>query len=148
MPRRFRLHNQYVDIPGEIYVIHMQEPFYHARHYVGFAEYNIDGSSSLAERIQEHRHGKGSRLLSAVNKAGIAWDVVMVVSGNMLTERFLHKRKHTSEFCPVCSGAHAASLTRYLRRILESTRAVWEGENQDNVEKSILCQNHKRSTST
>jgi len=49
-----------------IYIIHFDSSYHHARHYVGFRR---DGG--LEERLARHRAGSGSRLMLAVELAGI-----------------------------------------------------------------------------
>lgn len=57
--------------PGWIYTIHFDEPFGHARHYTGF-------TANLEERMNEHKAGRGSKLLAHVKDAGIGWHVASV----------------------------------------------------------------------
>lgn len=51
---------------GHIYLIHFEQPYRHARHYLGYADH-------LAARIAHHRNGSGARLLQVVNEASIEW---------------------------------------------------------------------------
>jgi hypothetical protein len=82
-----------------VYLIHFEIKFKHCQHYIGFS-----GSKSLfKKRIAHHLANSGSRLLRAVNLAGIAWSVVRTwddMDGNF--ERQLKKRKNASRLCPIC----------------------------------------------
>ena len=55
-----------------VYLIHFQSKLHHAEHYLGFVERN------LKQRIKKHRAGTGAKLLAALNRMGIEWDVVRV----------------------------------------------------------------------
>lgn len=82
-----------------IYLVHFQERFHHAQHYMGFC----DGPDNFVKRIERHRRGDGSRLLRAVTKAGIKWEVVRVWSiGDRHNERSMKKKRNHWRFCPVC----------------------------------------------
>ena len=76
-----------------VYLVCLDEPYFHPRHYVGYAD-------DIARRIQTHRAGQGSPLLAAATAAGIGWQVVQVWPGaDRRFERKLHNR-HGSRLCP------------------------------------------------
>ena len=83
-----------------IYIIHFEEPYYHARHYVGYC---ADGM--LQQRLERHRAGQGSRLMLAIEAAGVDWTVALTHPGDRRFERRLKKSKNTSRFCPICRPA-------------------------------------------
>lgn len=78
------------------YLIHFDENFKHARHYSG---YTLD----LEKRLNEHRAGRGAKLLKAVNGAGIGWRVVRVWLDGRGREKFIKRCKNNPRFCPVCN---------------------------------------------
>ena len=80
-----------------IYLIHFDQPLSHAQHYIGFTDDNLE------QRIATHKAGNGSKLLRAVNKAGIEWSVVRTWEGDRKQERKLKNRKKARLLCPVCS---------------------------------------------
>lgn len=85
-----------------VYVIHLETPLAHARHYIG-------SSVDIANRISEHRRGHGSPLLRAATEAGINWYVVnMLVTDNEHEARRLEKKikgiQHNKRYCPICNG--------------------------------------------
>lgn len=80
---------------GTIYLIHFDRPLKHARHYIGWAK-------DLEGRIGHHRSGNGSRLMRAVNLAGIGWDVVWTKEGDRNEERRLKRYKKSAVLCPLC----------------------------------------------
>lgn len=83
-----------------VYLIHFDTPYKHARHYLGYAE-------DLAERIERHRKGNGSRLMQVIGAAGIAWQLVRVWPGDRKLERQLKNQKNAPRLCPVCNPAGA-----------------------------------------
>lgn len=82
-----------------VYVLHIEPPYRHARHYVGFTE------RSFEERLDDHLSGRGSPLIRAAVAAGcsvmlaIGWD-----DGTRRFERILKKRKDCPNWCPCCGG--------------------------------------------
>ena len=87
-----------------IYILHFDEPYHHARHYVGYC---ADGT--LAQRLARHRAGQGSRLMLAVELAGIEFTVALTHPGDRAFERRLKRAKHTSRFCPLCCKHRATA---------------------------------------
>jgi hypothetical protein len=69
------------------------------RHYIGFTV-----RKSHKTRLEEHQKGRGSKLLRAVAKAGIPFDVVKTwPKGDRTFERSLKKQRNAPRFCPNCS---------------------------------------------
>jgi predicted GIY-YIG superfamily endonuclease len=83
-----------------VYLIHFDQPFKHARHYIGYAE------NDLEQRIEKHKSGFGAKLMRAVTNAGIEWKVVRVWNeGDRTFERKLKNWKKSSCLCPECTGS-------------------------------------------
>lgn len=82
-------------IHGTIYVIHFDEPYHHARHYLGW-------SSDVAARFDRHTAGRGSPLVKAAVAAGIGVRVVYTRPGTRHDERRMHVHGHLSQLCPLC----------------------------------------------
>ena len=80
-----------------IYIIHFDEPYFHARHYVGFC-----AQGGLEARLARHRQGHGSRLMRAIELACIGWTVVLTATGDRRFERSIKRAKNTARFCPIC----------------------------------------------
>ena len=81
-----------------VYLIHFDEKFKHARHYIGFVDHNLEA------REKKHRDGTGAKILKAVNNAGINWNIVRVwKDGDRNFERSLKNRKKSSDICPCCN---------------------------------------------
>jgi hypothetical protein len=57
-----------------VYLLHLERPFRHARHYLGSALH-------LDARLAEHARGGGSRLLAHVVAAGIGWQLARTWRG-------------------------------------------------------------------
>lgn len=79
-----------------IYLIHFDQPFKHARHYIGSTN-NVD------ERLDEHRSGRGSRLMAVVTAAGIPWRLARAWRGGRQLERQLKNHKNAARICPICT---------------------------------------------
>ena len=85
--------------PGLIYLLHFERRLHHAGHYLGFVE------SDLERRLEEHRTGRGSRLMAAIVAAGIGFVLVRTWEGDRHLERKLKKCHHVpNRLCPVCMG--------------------------------------------
>ena len=92
------------------YLICLDQPYFHARHYVGF-------SNDIPARIAAHRKGQGSPLLAAALAAGIDFRVVRVWPGaDRRFERKLHNR-HGSRLCPEPACASAQQERRRQLRL-------------------------------
>ena len=81
---------------GTIYLIHLDTPIAHAKHYVGYAE-DVD------RRLAEHRSSTGARLLAVANQLGIPFRIVRTWVGDRNFERRLKNRKNTPRYCPICN---------------------------------------------
>ncbi len=79
---------------GTVYLLHFDQPYRHARHYVGWTQ-------NLPERLERHRDGKGARLLEVLADAGIGWAVARTWQGTRALER-AKKGSGKARFCPVC----------------------------------------------
>jgi hypothetical protein len=62
-----------------VYLIHFDEPYKHARHYVGSAV-------SLDARLEEHRRGSGSRLMAVIAAARMTKMSLDSIEQNYTTE--------------------------------------------------------------
>ncbi len=83
---------------GIVYMLHFKVPLAHARHYIGFCEFG-----NLERRLEQHRKGNGSRIMAAVEAAGIGWELAETwenVDRNF--ERRLKRRNGAARFCPIC----------------------------------------------
>lgn len=94
-----------------IYLIHFDQPFKHAKHYLGSA-------FNLEDRLHDHRVGgsKCARIMHAVNKAGIGWKVSRFWRGGRADERRLKNRGGATRLCPICTpGTTAGGFVRAYR---------------------------------
>jgi len=81
-----------------VYLIHFSKKYHHCRHYIGFAETDVQ------QRFRTHKQGRGAKLLKAVVEAGINIRLVRVwEDGDRNFERKLKNYKKASHFCPVCN---------------------------------------------
>jgi hypothetical protein len=95
--------------PGLVYLLHFDRfyvpyqgapPCACAGHYTGFA---IGGPAGLARRLARHGTGEGARLMLAVARAGIGWQLARVWwPGTRDLERRLKIQGGASRRCPLC----------------------------------------------
>lgn len=78
-----------------VYLLHFDRRYEHAGHYIGVA-------ANLERRIDEHRRGRGARLMEVITQAGIDFTVARTWEGDRKTERKLKKRGGASRICPLC----------------------------------------------
>jgi hypothetical protein len=87
-----------------IYLIHFERPYRHANHYLGFVDTSRHPlEEALESRLAFHRSGRGSRLLRAVNAAGIGWSVVRVWEEGTRTDERRLKGRSSTRLCPICN---------------------------------------------
>ena len=83
------------ELTGTIYLLHLETPYKHARHYLGF-------STHLKARLEHHRNGTGARFMQVVTEAGIPWCVARKWQGTRYDERRLKNRHNSAQLCPIC----------------------------------------------
>lgn len=93
-----------MSVQGNVYLLHFDEPYQHARHYIGWSE-------NIEERLEAHRCGRGARLMEVVSSAGIGFQLARTWRGDRHLERKLKKRHNASQLCPICRAAKQATLT-------------------------------------
>lgn len=84
-----------------VYILHLETPLCHARHYVGFSR---DGRT-LKERIAHHRDGTARcRFTEVLHERGIGFVLACVFKqGDRTFERKLKNTNHTARYCPICN---------------------------------------------
>lgn len=101
-----------------VYLLHFKSPFKHAKHYLGFCEKN----EGLEARMERHTKGHGSKLVAAVTKAGIEFDIARTwPDADRNFERWLKNRKNTPELCPICNPNSALNRAKDLTVTKSST---------------------------
>ena len=89
---------------GVIYLLHFDQPYRHARHYVGWTD-------DLLDRLDRHASGHGARLVAVIWQAGIGFTLVRICEGTRATERAI---KNAGRRAPVLPGLHPPSPQRPL----------------------------------
>jgi predicted GIY-YIG superfamily endonuclease len=82
--------------PGTVYLLHLDPPYRHARHYIGWTK-------DLAARVDAHREGRGARLMEVVKQAGGTFRLARTWPGDRARERAIKDRKEAPKLCPECS---------------------------------------------
>ena len=86
---------------GTIYLLHFSRPLAHAKHYTGFAT-----EGHLEERLQQHRTGRGARIMAVCAERGIGFTLARTSEGDRNQERRLKCRGATRR-CPLCKQARS-----------------------------------------
>jgi predicted GIY-YIG superfamily endonuclease len=82
---------------GTVYLLHLDPPLHHARHYVGW-------TSDLDQRLEEHRTGTSrARLMEVIKEAGGSFRLVRTWAGSRSLERAIKNRKNAPKLCPECT---------------------------------------------
>ena len=79
-----------------VYLLHFDEPYKHARHYLGYAE-------DLEARLAQHRAGQAARLTQVIKEAGITFTLVRTWEGGRDLERQLKRWHDSPALCPLCN---------------------------------------------
>jgi len=115
-----------------IYLICFDRPYRHAHHYIG-------STNNLPERIHEHEHGRGARLMAVSTEAGIRWQVAATFEGGRKGERSSRNRKNAAQLCPNCR----AKFQERQRTQSENREPGEEPNERWAVEMSALVKEHE-----
>ncbi len=85
---------------GLVYLLHLNKPYRHAKHYIGYVEKEKD----LQKRLDRHRSGKGARLLQVVLAAGIDFEVSRIWHDKDRAFERSQKQRGHSRKCPICKS--------------------------------------------
>jgi hypothetical protein len=94
--------------PGIVYLLHFDQTYEPypgaprrdcAQHYTGLAP---GGPRTLARRLARHGTARGARLMLAVRKAGITWQLARTWPGGPARERQLKQQGGAARRCPLC----------------------------------------------
>ncbi len=105
---------------SSVYVLHLDPPYRHVRHYVGWAVH-------VKRRIAHHRTGRGARVVQVAVEAGSEVLVGRVLRGRDRTfERRMKQRRWgpLEGVCRVCCE-RAGRRPKTLRALRTATRARW-----------------------
>ena len=81
-----------------VYLIHFDQPYYHARHYLGT-------TNDLDHRLWQHEAGTrygGARLMEVIGQVGITWRLARLWQGGRDVERRLKSWNNGGRLCPIC----------------------------------------------
>lgn len=85
---------------GTIYLLHFDQPYKHAKHYIGW-------TTNLSERLADHMLGlsESGRLMAVIKEAGIGFSLARIwTEATRDFERSLKNRGGASRICPMCKG--------------------------------------------
>lgn len=83
------------DVAGTVYLLHFNQPYGHAPHYLGWTEH-------LEQRLARHHTGGGARLMAVITDAQITWRLAQTWEGTRAVERRLKNRGGHAWICPIC----------------------------------------------
>jgi predicted GIY-YIG superfamily endonuclease len=61
-------------------------------------------TKDLESRLQEHRAGRGARLIQVITAAGISFTVARTWQGDRRRERQIKRQGGASRICPICKA--------------------------------------------
>ena len=96
-----------------IYILHIDPPLAHARHYVGWTK-----DADVSRRVLEHLTQRGrrpSKLIRAALAAGRTVTVAGTLEGDRDFERRLKNRNGAASFCPRCRAEYNAKAAEQMR---------------------------------
>jgi hypothetical protein len=96
-----------------IYILHIDPPLHHARHYVGWTK-----DADVSRRVGQHLNQTGRRpspLVGAALAAGCTVTLAAVLEGDRALERRLKARGGASSYCPLCKPAYNAKAAARMR---------------------------------
>jgi predicted GIY-YIG superfamily endonuclease len=97
-----------------IYLLHLDTPLAHSKHYLGSAD-------DLDARLERHAQGDGARMLAVCRERGITWRLARTWEGGRRLERRLKNFKNTPRLCPVCSGDAALGRATFELKPIKIT---------------------------
>lgn len=98
------------NVEGTIYLLHLDPPVAHARHYLGWTERDV------VDRLAEHLRGAGSPLVRAAVERGSRVSLVRTWPARTRhEERRLKRNSHIPRLCPACRAAALARAAAGMR---------------------------------
>lgn len=95
-----------------VYLIHFERPIGNMDNPRGMAQHYLGFSRSLKKRLADHRCGHRTRIMIAVNQAGIPWVVARTwPNGTRELEKHLKARHNARKLCPICLAEERSHAT-------------------------------------
>ena len=106
------------DVPGVTYLIHTLRPLAHLRHYLGWTQ-------NLEQRLEEHRSGRGARVMQVLKEQGIEWELARTWPNTTRKfERKLKSQGGLSRHCPICEEQGLICPSREVAKALQTTEGT------------------------
>lgn len=86
---------------GFVYVLHFDKPYKHAMHYIGYVD--GDNQGAVNARMEDHKAGRGARLMDVITKAGIGFTIAWIYDNvDRKFERKLKNKGGAKKHCQMC----------------------------------------------
>lgn len=86
---------------GKLYLIHLDPPFKHAAHYLGYTS-----RADVEDRVAEHRAGRGANMLRHAVASGSSLTIARVWMGKTRKNERSLKGRSLRPLCPHCKERH------------------------------------------
>lgn len=107
-----------------IYLLHIDPPYHHARHYLGYTD--RQSPTAIEDRLNEHITGQGNGLVFAAYQAGHTITLACVFEGDGNLERQIKNRRNTPRICPCCRGNSELDKFRIPLKVIDDTQIVYK----------------------
>lgn len=84
---------------GWLYLLHFKPAYWHAQHYLGFAQ---GRKENAFRRVDRHRAGRGANLTHHAVRIGVELVLAELWPGTRRDERKLKRKSRLAALCPVC----------------------------------------------
>jgi hypothetical protein len=92
------------NVQGTVYLLHFDQPIGNTDSKTGYARHYTGWASDLAARLAEHRSRSDVKIMQAVRRAGISWELARTWPGGRTRERQIKVQGSAARHCPVCKG--------------------------------------------
>lgn len=86
---------------GIVYILHLDTPLHHAKHYTGWST----NGRTIRRRLDHHANGTaGCKFTRALHEKGITFTVARLFKGvDRHFERALKNTHKVTKYCPICN---------------------------------------------
>jgi hypothetical protein len=93
--------------------LHFDEPIGDTSKPTGFAQHYTGTAADLEARLAEHRAAPDPKIIQAVQRKGIGWQLARTWPGGRQRERQLKNQGGARRHCPVCKGSEPQAVAAF-----------------------------------